>query len=251
MKEFAVSLAKEAGKIIKENFGKTEEYEVKSRTELVTKIDKQIDEFIVKKIKEKYPEHNILIEESGKYDSESEYTWIVDPLDGTHNFIHRMPYFSVSIALLHKDTVVLGVIYFPMFDELYTAEKGKGSFLNGKKINVSNKKFKEHNLMVFDAHFGDSEKKKKIRIFSNLVDHISKVRVFGCATLNLVYVASGIADLGILINSKPWDFAAGALIVEEANGKVTDLNGNKWSIDTKNLVSSNNRFHDKIIELIK
>ncbi len=128
MKDFAISLAKEAGKIIKDNFGKIDSYEVKSRTELVTEIDKRVDDFIVKKIKEKYPEYSILIEESGKYDKQSEYKWIIDPLDGTHNFIHNMPMFSVSIALAHNSQVILGVIYFPMFNELYVAEKGKGAF---------------------------------------------------------------------------------------------------------------------------
>lgn len=251
MKNFAINLAKESGKIIRDNFGKIEKYEEKSRTELVTEVDKKVDEYIVKRIKEKYPEHNILIEESGKHDKQSDYTWVVDPLDGTHNFIYGLPMFGVSIALMHKQEVILGVIYFPMYEELYVAEKKKGAFLNGKKIKVSKKKIKEHNVMVFDAHFGAGDKENKLRIFSNLVDYISKVRVFGCATLNLVYVASGKADLGFLINTHSWDFAAGVLIVEEAGGKVTDLKGNKWTIDSERLVASNNKFHDKIIEIIK
>ncbi len=104
--------------------------------------------------------------------------------------------------------------------------------------------------MVFDAHFGAGDKENKLRMFGNLVDHISKARVFGCATLNLVYVASGRADLGVLAKTHPWDFAAGALIVEEAGGKVTDLQGNPWNLNSKILVSSNNKFHDKIIELL-
>lgn len=251
MKQFAIELAKQAGKIIEDNFGKIDKYEEKSRTELVTEIDKKVDDYIVKKIKEKYPEHDILIEESGKHDNDSEYTWIVDPLDGTHNFINKMPYFSVSIALAHKNKVILGVIYFPVLNELYTAEKGKGSFLNNKKIKVTDKEFKQHNVMVFDAHFGAGDKENKLRMFSNLVDHTSKARVFGCATLNLVYVASGRADLGVLVKTHSWDFAAGALIVEEAGGKVTELNGNEWTINSDNIVSSNNKFHEKIIELLK
>ena len=251
MKQFAIQLAKEAGKIIKDNFGKIESFELKSRTELVTKIDKQIDDFIVKKIKEKYPEHSILIEESGSYDKKSEYKWVIDPLDGTHNFIYGIPLFSVSIALAHKDSVILGVIYFPMTNDLYVAEKGKGAFLNGKKITVSKRNFKEQNVMIYDAHFGAGNKDFKLKIFDKLIDYVSKTRVFGCATLDLVYVASGIVDLGILIKAKPWDFAAGALIVEESGGKVTDMKGNKWTINTENLVASNNKFHEKIIEILK
>ncbi len=162
-----------------------------------------------------------------------------------------MPHFSVSIALAHKGEVILGVMYFPILDELYIAEKGKGAFLNNKKISVSEKGFKNHNVMIFDAHFGGGEKEYKLKLFSNLVEHISKARIFGCATMNLAYVASGRADVGILVKTHPWDFAAGALIVEEAGGKVTEMNGNPWRIDSDNLVSSNNKFHDKIIELLE
>lgn len=251
MKDFAINLAKQAAKIVKDSFGKIEKIEMKSKSELVTEVDKKVDEFIVNKIKEKYPDHNILIEESGKYDQESDYTWIIDPIDGTHNFINNMPFFSVSIALMHKKNIVLGVIYFPILDELYVAEKGRGAYLNNKKIKVSNKKFGEHNVMVYDAHFGGGKKELKLKTFGKLVDYVSKVRIFGCATMHLVYIASGRADLGILIQTKPWDFAAAALIVEEAGGKVTDKDGNKWNIDTDALVSSNNEFHDKIIELME
>lgn len=251
MKDFAINLAKQAGKIIKENFGKIEKIELKSRSELVTNVDKKIDDFVVKKIKETYPEHSILTEESGKHGKKSDYTWIIDPLDGTHNFIHKIPLFSVSIALAHKDKVILGILYFPMTDELYAAEKGKGAFLNGKKINVSSRNLKEQNLMTYDAHIGAGDKEFKLKIINTLADYINKFRIFGCATVNLAYVASGKSDLGILINAKPWDFAAGALIVEEANGKVTNMQGNPYKMETSDIVASNNKFHDKIIELLK
>ena len=137
MKDFTINLAKEAGKILMNDFGRLKTIKKKGQNDFVTNADYESEKFIISKIQGKYPEHSILSEEKGEIKNDSDYEWYIDPLDGTTNFVHGLPMFGVSIGLAKKGESILGVIYLPFFNEMYVAEKGKGAYLNGKKIHVS------------------------------------------------------------------------------------------------------------------
>ena len=196
MKEIAIAAAKEAGKILLDNFGKIESVDTKELRELVSNVDVATENKIIEVIKSEYPDHGILCEESEEQVTESEYKWIIDPLDGTHNYIYGMYAFGTSIALEHNDEIVLGVVNMPYDDELYLAEKGKGAYLNGEPISVSRRSMQEA-LVLFDSRMDESygEKADKTRFLSVLVEEVFGLRMTGSSVRNLTLVASGRADM--------------------------------------------------------
>jgi myo-inositol-1(or 4)-monophosphatase len=249
MRELAISAAKEAGRILMENFGKIEQVDKKGERELVSNVDIASENKILEIIKDKYPDHDILCEESGLKDSTSDYKWIIDPLDGTHNYVYGINMFGVSIALAYKGEIILGVINMPYTNEIYWAEKGKGAYFNGQRMHVSDRGMKNA-LAIYDSGLFVNTT-ERTGFLAILVSRIFNVRVFGASTRHLTYVASGRADLQIEYGDKPWDFAAGGLMVEEAGGRITQLDGSKWSVYNEGYVSSNGKFHDEIIDLLK
>ena len=254
MLQLAIDAAIEAGKFLKMNVGKVKHVERKhgEETNLVTEIDKKAEESIIRKIKRRYGHHDFLGEESGGSQSTSEYKWIIDPLDGTTNFTHGLPIFCVSIGLEFKGELVLGVVYDPNFDELFTAEKGKGAFLNNRKIRVSRTSKLIESLLVTGFPY-DVRKNvdSLVRHFNNFLMEAQAVRRFGSAALDLCYVASGRFDGFWEVALNPWDMAAGVLIVEEAGGKFTDLRGFPTTVYNKQLLASNGFIHDQMVEVLK
>jgi myo-inositol-1(or 4)-monophosphatase len=249
MKDLAIAAAKEAGKILIENFGKIERVDEKGSRELVSNVDIAAEKKIIEVIKSRYPDHGILCEESEGQTTDSEYKWIIDPLDGTHNYIYGISVFGICIALEYKGELVLGVVNLPYSGELYCAEKGRGAYCNGKPIHVSKRMMKEA-LAIFDSTL-HTEKTAKIGFLSALVDRVFTFRMSGSSARNLTYVAGGNVDLVVEYSDKPWDFAAGGLIVEEAGGKMTTLDGDKWSPYIQGYIASNGEFHDEILELLQ
>ncbi|MCK4243362.1 inositol monophosphatase [Candidatus Bathyarchaeota archaeon] len=248
MKKLAVLAAKEAGNILLENFGKKKIIKSKSGGELVTDSDIESEEKIIGLIKENYPDHSIISEEKGTLKKNSDYTWIIDPLDGTHNFIHGLPLFAVSIALEYKGKIVLGVVNIPFFDEVYLAEKGKGAYCNGTKIFVSKKNLKEAFLLYGSRLLKKGEIEKPS--FFNLVDSVFRTRIIGTTAVCLTLVASGKAEAYVTLG-KPEDVAGGCLILEEAKGTITDLNGGSWNPYMKMFVASNGKTHEKMLNILR
>jgi myo-inositol-1(or 4)-monophosphatase len=249
----AIEIAKEAGRFLKINLGKVKNIQrKKEEINLVTEIDKESEKKIVEFIKSKFPHHSILAEEGGEAKSDSSYKWIIDPLDGTTNYTHSFPVFCVSIALEYKGEVILGVIYDPNFDELFWAEKGKGAFLNGKKISVSKTDKLIKSMLATGFPYNIRENPDNcIEHFVNFLMEAQAIRRLGSAALDLAYVACGRLDGFWEVNLNPWDVAAGKIIVEEAGGKITDFYGNKFSIYTKGVVASNGLIHEQMLEVIK
>ena len=173
---------------------------------------------------------------------------IIDPIDGTHNYARRLPMFGVSIALEHQGKVVLGVIGIPYFDEIYTAEKGGGAFLNGEKLRVSDVEL-DKSLMIYDTKLR-FDKEPMIGSLSDLVHEVFIIRMFGCATWDLCTIAKGQAEFSVDFTAKPWDLAAGALIVEEAGGRVTDLKGNNWNAYSAGFIASNSKLHEEVLSIV-
>jgi myo-inositol-1(or 4)-monophosphatase len=245
--EFAIKLAKSSGKITLGDFRKVTKYERKKDGTLVTETDIKVDRHIIGKIRAKYPGHSILTEESEAFEGSSVYTWIIDPLDGTHNFIHGIPIFSVSIALARKDEVILGAIYFPFLDWTFYAERGKGAFMGDRRIHVS-ARGEDNALAMHDSYFV-GKKDSQIRSIDKLAGAVKRLRLFGAATMGFVSVASGMADVYVERSDKPHDIAAGCVIAEEAGATVTEISGKKWSLRSCDLVVSNGKFHRKLLEI--
>jgi myo-inositol-1(or 4)-monophosphatase len=251
MRDVAVAAARLATVILMERFGDVRRIASKNvgYKDLVTDVDLQVEGEIITVIREECPDHNILSEEQGEIRSGSDYRWIIDPLDGTHNYARKLPLFGVSIALEHRGNVVLGVIGLPYFNEIYIAEKGKGAYCNGGELHVSDVGLSD-SLMIYDTKLR-VDKEPMIRSLSDLVHEVFIIRMYGCATWDLCLIAKGQADFTVDFTSKPWDMAAGALIVEEAGGKVTDLEGNAWNAYTQGYIASNGRVHEEVLDIYR
>jgi len=249
MKTTAIKISREAGKILMKNFGNIKKIQIKGDSSYVSNVDLESEKLIISLIKKKYPEHNIIAEESGIKSKKSDYTWYIDPLDGTNNYIQGFPFFGVSIGVAYKGEMKFAAINLPYFNETYFAEKNKGAYLNGKRIKVSNKKDIKKSFVLTDAilKYGSNE---KIRLFNKLKNKIYDLRALGSAVIGYTMVAKGCADAYYTTKTFPWDVAAGALIVEEARGKVTDFKGNKWSVKKQKFISSNKKIHNRLLNIL-
>lgn len=245
----AIKAAKEAGKVLRNNFGSLLKVRDKKDKSLVTDIDLLAEEKIVKLIKAKYPQDNILSEETKYEISNSDFKWIIDPLDGTHNYIRGIENFGTSIAVAWKDKVIIGVICLPMTKELYVAQKSKGAYRNGKRINVSKRNLRQLTL-IYDSSIRYN-KEPMLECFGKIVDKVFNIRMFGSTVRSLSYLAEGKAELEIEWNDKVWDFAAGLLLVEEAGGKATDFQGKRWDLNTTGYVVSNGKVYKDILGILK
>ncbi len=245
----ALLAAKQASKILLRYYGKKEFVKQKSNKTLVAAADIEANKAIIKTIKARFPEHNILSEETGFEDNKSDYKWVIDPLDGTHNFLHGIPIFGTSIALEYKNEIVLGVLHFPFLNITAIAEKGKGVFLNGKRIRVSNKKNLDHSFILFEYSYAN--RNEKIEFLKKFIHKTIDVRNFGSAIYDLLLVACGKCDGFVILSTNEWDVAAGFLMIEEANGKITDLHGKKWSLNQNKFVISNGKIHKELLNFVR
>jgi len=245
-------IAKLAGDVIRNYFGKNFSVEFKSDVRnLVTQADKESEETIIDFIKKKYPSHGILAEESGSQSINSDYLWVIDPLDGTSNFAHGLPIFSVSIGLQFKEEIIMGVIYDIMRDKLYYAEKGSGAFRDNIKLSVSkNDKIEESFLVTGFPYNINQNPENAFEKFIALTKVSRAVRRLGSAAIDFCYVAEGVFDGFWEVHLNPWDICAGKLLVEEAGGIVTDFNNNKINIHNKTILASNGLIHDKMISIL-
>lgn len=247
--EVAKKAAKEAGEILKIRFIGYNPTTLKQDTSLVTESDKLSEEKIISIIQKNFPSHSIQAEESGLTDKNSEYLWVIDPLDGTTNYATKIPFFSISIALLKKDTLHVGVVYDPIHDQLFSAIKNEEAQLNDRSIQVSDQTELGKSMIGYARP--SIHKEGFIKIFSKVEQATRTPKILGSIALQLAYVAAGMLDAVILLKPSFWDLAAGALLVEEAGGKVTDFKGNPWSIVTEHILASNGKIHNEILEIFK
>jgi myo-inositol-1(or 4)-monophosphatase len=246
-------IAQTAGEIIRGYFGKNFSVEFKSDVKnLVTQADKESEKTIIDFIKKKYPTHGILAEESGSHSNESDYLWVIDPLDGTSNFAHGLPIFSVSIGLQFKKEIVAGVVYDIMRDKLYSAEKGSGAFRDNEKISVSKNSIIEKSFLVTGFPYNINENPENaFEKFIAMTKSSRAVRRLGSAAIDFCYVAEGVFDGFWEVHLNPWDICAGKLLVEEAGGLVTDFNGQPIDIFNKAILASNGIIHQKMISILR
>lgn len=245
-----IKISKTAADIVREGFGKNLDIEFKTNDKnLVTQIDKKSEQAILDFISKKYPAHAILTEETGELKKDSDYLWVIDPLDGTTNFAHGLPIFAISIGLQYKGNTIAGVVYDVMQNVIYSSEKGSGAFANGQKINVGSNDNLNHAVLVTGFPYNISENPDKaFERFNVLTKRARGVRRLGSAAVDFCYVARGVFDGFWEVSLHPWDICAGKLIVEEAGGLVTDFDGNEIDIFTPQILASNKKIHQQIID---
>ncbi|MBS3053734.1 MAG: inositol monophosphatase [Candidatus Aenigmarchaeota archaeon] len=246
MKELKVAIqaAKEAGNIINRYFDSNLKVEKKADNSPVTIADKEAEKKIVSIIKKHFPDHNFLGEEFPYQQTDSEYKWIIDPIDGTKNFIRKVPFFATFIALEKDGKVVAGVINMPKFNILAYAAKGKGCFVNQKRAKVSRTQRLEDSFFVFDD-VDRYYKKHYDRQFMKIITNCARHRGFG-QQMGCILLAQGSVDIMLNLNLKPWDVAAQKIIIEEAGGKLTDIEG-KDTIFSQDYLTTNGKLHDTIL----
>lgn len=224
----------------------------KGRIDLVTDADRGSEEYIVQQLRKEFPGHSIVGEENGRHEMQgSDYVWYIDPLDGTTNYVHRVPYFAVSVALAHKGEIILGVVYNPASGERFTAEKEKGSFLNGSRIRVSETECLEQSLLVTGFPYDiRTTERDNMAEFARVTKRSQGVRRTGSAALDLCHVACGRFDGYWEANVNVWDIAAGSLIVTEAGGKVTNCLGETLDVHGREVLASNGVIHAELVAAV-
>ncbi len=251
--DVAVEAAREAGIYLKSSVGKVKHVETKQGEvrNMVSEIDRGSEQIIINRIRRHFPSHAILAEESGALDTSAEYRWVIDPLDGTTNFLHSVPIYSVTIGVERKGEIVAGVVYDPNLDELFTAEKGSGAYLNGERMAVSQTPELIHSLLVTGFPYDIAKNPDRpADHFVNFLKEGQGIRRLGSAALDLSYVAAGRFDGFWEVQLQPWDMAAGVLFVREAGGRVTDFSGAPSVITEKNVLASNGIIHDAMLRVL-
>ena len=250
--DFTLRLSKKAGRLALEKYGKdiSIAYKGGAKNNIVTEVDKKIENMIVDEIEKHFPAHCILTEERGRCGQKgSDYRWVIDPIDGTTNYAHCYSFFAVSIGLEVKGKMVMGVINAPYLKEIYYAGKGLGAFMNGKPISVSNTSDLETSLLA--TGFTYKNRGLNLPNFEYFLYNSQGLRRCGAATLDLCHVAAGRLDGYWEMGLRPWDIAAGSLIVEEAGGYVTALDGSPLKLDGKSLLAANRPIHKKMVHFFK
>jgi myo-inositol-1(or 4)-monophosphatase len=242
------SIAREAGALLMQHFRARVKIEYKGDVDLVTVADRETEELITSRIHEKWPGHDILGEEGTNTNRGSEFRWYIDPLDGTTNFAHSYPVFCVSMAVEHNGERVAGVLYDPTRDELFAAAKGTGATLNGETIQVSATARLEESLVATGFPSHKRHKNPNIHFYHQITLRTHGVRRAGSAALDLANVACGRYDGFWEFNLNPWDTAAGALIVQEAGGKVSDFSGGPFQIASREVLASNGKIHEALLK---
>jgi len=245
------AVAREAGALLLERLHDRHTVQYKGEINLVTEADRLSEALIVERIRREFPGHDILTEESPETANGSGFRWIIDPLDGTTNYAHGYPVFSVSIALEVKGVIRLGAVYNPMLDELFTADKGAGAFLNGRRLNVSRTERLSRSLLATGFPYDIREdRNNNINYFKVMILSAQAVRRTGSAALDLAYIAAGRFDGFWELKLMPWDTAAGWLLVEEAGGCVTDLRGDPYQLHSPNILASNGLIHAEMASIL-
>ncbi|PKN70339.1 MAG: inositol monophosphatase [Deltaproteobacteria bacterium HGW-Deltaproteobacteria-12] len=251
MKDFTVKLAQEAGALLMEKFDQSIAVSYKGDINLVTEADKMSESLIIAAIRQNFPDSGILAEESPAIPG-TRLRWIIDPLDGTTNYAHGYPVFCVSIALEKDGLVELGVIYDPTRRDTFTAVRGRGAYLNGKRLAVSTTFDLNRSLLATGFPYDIRESKENnINYFNGMAKEVQAIRRAGAAALDMAYVAAGRFDGFWELKLQPWDVAAARLMIEEAGGEITEISGSSWNMLSPNILASNGRIHQQMIAVLR
>jgi len=250
-----VKACRKAAKTLIRDFGEIENLQVsiKGPGDFVTASDKKVEKILIDELQKARPNYSILSEEIGKINNDESFKWIIDPIDGTANFLHGIPHFAISIGLEHDGEIICGIIYDPIKDEMFVAEKGNGSYLNNQRIRVSSRS-KLENCIIFTGgpKIGVKNRELFLKEYNNVSSKVlTTIRKLGSASLDMAYVAAGRCDGFWQRNLNYWDIAAGVILVKEAGGFVTDFKGNNEYIENKTILVTNSKIHEEMIEILK
>ena len=249
--ETAIQAARAAGDILVKRLPSQREVRVKGLRDIVTDADLAAEKAIIQTIHARFPDHALLAEEKGETSGGSPYLWVVDPLDGTTNYSRRFPTFSVSIGLVHQGHLTAGVVYDPLRDHLFAAERGRGATLNGAPLHVSRLNDVAQAVIGLDWAHSNKNRHEIVARLGRVAPSCGTLRGIGSAALGLCYVAAGWLDAYFHIGLKPWDMAAGLLLIEEAGGCVTDIQGHPWHLWDERVLVSNGCLHRALLELME
>ncbi len=247
--ETATEIAREAGTLLSGYFERRVAFELKGESDLVTEADRASERLIVERLRNHFPTHSIVAEEGGGCTGTSEYTWYVDPLDGTTNFAHSFPVYNVTLGLERAGQMVAGVIYDPTRNEMFAAERGAGAYLNHRRIHVSGAKRLEDSLVATGFPSKKRHHNVNIHFYYQLAMITHGVRRAGAAAIDLAYVACGRVDAFWEFQLNPWDMAAGLLLVEEAGGRCSDMKGGPATLRGPHLLADNGGIHDEMLAM--
>ena len=249
-----IKVCRRAAKILIRDFGEIENLQVslKGPGNFVTASDKKVEKIIIEELQKARPTYSILSEEIGEINNDESFKWIIDPIDGTSNFLHGIPHFAISIGLEHDKEIICGIIYDPIKDEMFTAEKGNGAYVNNKRMRVSSRS-KLKDCIIFTGGPRQNPKDKELffveyKNFSSVVK--TPIRKMGSASLDIAYVAAGRCDGFWQRNLNYWDYAAGIILVKESGGFVTDFNGENRYIENKTILVTNSKIDKEMIEVL-
>jgi len=249
-----VKVCRKAAKILIRDFGEIENLQVslKGPGNFVTASDLKVEKILVEELQKARPTYSILSEEVGQINNDESFKWIIDPIDGTSNFLHGIPHFAISIGLEHDKEIICGIIYDPIKDEIFTAEKGNGAYVNNKRMRVSSRSKLKDCIICTGGHKRDSKDRElaleEYKKFSSKV--FIPIRKFGSASLDMAYVAAGRCDGYWQRNLSYWDIAAGIILVKESGGFVTDFNGENRYIQNKTILVTNSKINKEMIEVL-
>ena len=250
-----VKACRKASKTLIRDFGEIEKLQVslKGPGDFVTASDKKVEKILIEEFQKARPDYSILSEEIGEINNDKSFKWIIDPIDGTSNFLHGIPHFAISVALEHNEEIICGIIYDPIKDEMFAAEKGNGSYINNQRMRVSSRsKLKDCIIFTGGPKYGSVNKElsmEEYKKFSSKV--IVPIRKLGSGALDMAYVAAGRCDGCWQRNLNYWDIAAGIILVKEAGGFVTDFDGENEYIQNKTILATNSKINKEMIEVLK
>ncbi|MFA4954505.1 MAG: inositol monophosphatase family protein [Patescibacteria group bacterium] len=248
----AIETAKKAGAFLIDKNTQISTKTSKGKNDWVTDIDIQVEKMIKNNLQKYFPKYGFNGEESKKVNSRSKYQWVVDPIDSTDNFIRHLPHYTITIALLHDNKPVVGIIYDPLTDKLFCAQKNKGAFCNEKPIHVSETdNLSEALFFSVPGNREDDNLDEGVRIYEKLLLLRTSMKSWGSVALEIAYVASGNADAAVYIFSDPYSMPAAKIILEEAGGIMTNMRGKSWNQKSTTTLASNKRLHNKLIEYLK
>ena len=250
-----VKACRKAAKVLIRDFGEVEKLQVslKGPGDYVTASDKKVEKILIDELQKARPDYSILSEEIGEINKDESFKWIIDPIDGTSNFLHGIPHFAISIGLEHNKEIICGIVYDPIKDEMFTAEKGNGAYMNNQRMRVSARsKIKDCIIFSGGPRYGSENKELAFEEYKKFSSKVSiAIRKFGSASLDMAYVAAGRCDGFWQRDLNYWDIAAGIILVKESGGFITDFNGEYRYLENKTILVTNSKIKNEMVEVLK